>query len=126
MQVKIVLNVRGMSKEDIRGFVQMIRDWELRTPKAEIVGVLFETDPEITVAEAKEIFEGIFLEFDHLVGVPESKPGLLRLGRRGLVADGDLIGTCDELTLTVAEASEGEISVLQEAENITLVRIRGG
>ena len=114
MQVKIVLNVRGMSKEDIRGFVQMIRDWELRTPKAEIVGVLFETDPEI------------FLEFDHLVGVPESKPGLLRLGRRGLVADGDLIGTCDELTLTVAEASEGEISVLQEAENITLVRIRGG
>ncbi|KKK80881.1 hypothetical protein LCGC14_2819040, partial [marine sediment metagenome] len=101
MQVKIVLNVREMSKEDIRGFVQMIRDWELRTPKAEVVGVLFETDPEITVAEVKEIFEGIFPEFDHLVGVPESKPGLLRLGRRGLVADGDLIGTCDELTLTI-------------------------
>ncbi len=126
MQVKIVLNVREMSKEDIRGFVQMIRDWELQTPKAEIVGVLFETDPEITTAEAKEIFEGIFSEFDHLVAVSESKPGLLRLGRRGLVADGDLIGTCDELTLTIAEASEGDINVLQEAENITLVRIRGG
>ncbi|KKL91525.1 hypothetical protein LCGC14_1893730, partial [marine sediment metagenome] len=50
----------------------------------------------------------------------------LRLGRRGLVADGDLIGTCDELTLTIVEASEGDINVLQEAENITLVRVRKG
>lgn len=123
MEVKVVLNVKEMSKEDIRAFVQMIRDWELRTPRAEIVGIMFETDPEITTAEAKEIFEGIFPEYDHLAELPKPQPGLLRLGSRGIVVDGDLIGTCEELTLSLAEAGEREINLLQEAQNITLVRI---
>lgn len=123
MEVKIVLNVKEMSQEDIRAFVQMIRDWELRTPRAEVVGVLFETDPEITTAEAKEIFEGIFPEYDHLGEVPKPQPGLLRLGHRGIVVDGDLIGTCEELSLSLAEAGEREIGLLQEAQNITLVRM---
>lgn len=126
MQVKVVLNVKEMSKEDIRAFVQMIREWELRTPKATVAGVMFETDPEITTTEAKEIFEGIFPKFDHLEGIPQPEPGLLRLGNRGIVVDGDLIGTCDELTLSLAEAGEKEIGLLQEAQNITLVRIRKG
>ena len=67
MKVKIVINVKETTKDDIRDFVQMIREWELRTPKATICGVLFETDPEITSEEAKAIFEGIFPEFEHLV-----------------------------------------------------------
>jgi len=123
VEVKIVLNVKEMSKEDIRAFVQMIREWELRTPKATVAGVKIEIDPEITTTEAKEIFEGIFPEFDPLVEVPKTLPGLLRLGPRGVVIDGDLIGTCDELTLSLAEGPEREIGLLQEAQDITLVRI---
>ena len=125
MNVKIVINAQKTTKDDIRDFVQMIREWELRTPKSSIAGVLFETDPEITSAEAKEIFEGIFPEFEHLVELPGSQAQLLRLGARGIAVEGKLVGTCDELTLSIAEASEEDIKKLQEAEAIALVRIRG-
>ena len=126
MKVKLVINVKETTKDDIRDFVQMIREWELRTPKATICGVLFETDPEITSAEVKEIFEGIFPEFKHLVEIPAPKAQLLRLGSRGVAVGGKLIGTCDELSLSIGEASEEDIKGLQEAEAIALVRIRKG
>ena len=126
MKAKLTINVKETTKDDIRDFVQMIREWELRTPKATVCGVLFETNPEITSAEAKEIFEGIFPEFKHLVEIPASKAQLLRLGSRGVAVGGKLIGTCDELSLSIGEASEEDIKGLQEAEAIALVRIRKG
>ena len=126
MNVKIVINTHETTKEDIRAFVQMIREWELRTPKSSIVGVLFETDPEITSAEAKVIFEGIFPEFEHLVEIPDTQTQLLRLGTRAITVEGKLVGTCDELTLSIGEANEEDIKKLQEAEAIALVRIRRG
>jgi len=126
MKVKIVLNITNMNKEDIRAFVQMIREWELRTPMAEIAGVLFDTDPEITSDEAKEIFEGIFPEFEHLVEIPASKAQLLRLGVRGIAVGGKLVGTCDELTLSIGEATEEEMRELQEAQTISLVKMVKG
>ena len=126
MKVKIVINVKETTKDDIRDFVQMIREWELRTPKATICGVLFETDPEITSEEAKEIFEDIFPEFKHLVEIPASKAQLLRLGTRGIAVGGKLVGTCDELTLSIGEATEEEMRELQEAQTISLVKMVKG
>lgn len=126
MEVKIVLNITNMNKEDIRAFIQMIREWELRTPRAEIVGVLFDTDPQITTAEAKEIFEDIFPEYERLVKIPGSKAQLLRLGTRGIVVGGKLVGTCDELTLSIGEATEEEMRELQEAWSISLVKMVKG
>jgi len=126
MKVKIVLNITNMNKEDIRAFVQMIREWELRTPMAEIAGVLFDTDPEITSDEAKEIFEGIFPEFEHLVEIPASKAQLLRLGARGVAVGGKLVGTCDELTLSIGEATDEKMRELQEAQTISLVKMVKG
>lgn len=126
MKVKIVINVKETTKDDIRDFVQMIREWEMRTPKAIICGVLFETDPEITSEEAKEIFEDIFPEFKHLVEIPASKAQLLRLGTRGVAVDGKLMGTCDELTLSIGEATEEEMRDLQEAQTISLVKMVKG
>jgi len=126
MNVKIVINSQETTKDDIRAFVQMIREWELRTPKSSITGALFETDPEITSEEAKAIFEGIFPEFEHLVEIPPTKANLLRLGSRGITVEGKLVGTCDELTLSIAEASEEEMKALQDAENISLVRMNKG
>ncbi|KKM22398.1 hypothetical protein LCGC14_1625700, partial [marine sediment metagenome] len=38
MNVKVVINVEETTKDDIRAFVQMIRDWELRTPRSNITG----------------------------------------------------------------------------------------
>ena len=126
MNVKVVINVKEMTRDDLRDFVGMIREWELRTPKATICGVLFETDPEITSAEAKAIFEGIFPEFEHLVEIPGGQAQLLRLGSRGIAVGGKLVGTCDELTLSIAEASEEEMKALQDAENISLVKMNKG
>ena len=126
MNVKVVINVKGTTKDDIRDFVQMIREWELRTPKATICGVLFETEPEITSEEAKRIFEGLFPEFEHLVEIPGGQAQLLRLGTRGISVEGKLMGTCDELTLSIGQASEEEIKKLQEAEAIALVKIHKG
>ena len=126
MEIKIVLNITNMDKEDIRAFVQMIREWELRTPRAEIAGVLFDTNPQITSAEAKGIFEGMFPEFEHLVEIPASKAQLLRLGTRGIAVGGKLVGTCDELTLSIGEATEEEMRELQEAQTISLVKMVKG
>ena len=126
MNVKIVINSQEMTKNDIRDFVQMIREWELRTPRSSITGVLFETDPEITSEEAKAIFEGIFPEFEHLVEIPRSQTQLLRLGDRGISIEGKLVGTCDELTLSIGQASEEEIKRLQEAKAIVLLKIHRG
>ncbi len=126
MKVKIVLNITSMNKEDIRALVQMVREWELRTPRATICGVLFDTDPEITSEEAKAIFEGIFPEFEHLLEIPATKGQLLRLGERGITVEGKLVGTCDELTLSIGEASDKEIRELQEAQTISLVKMVTG
>ena len=126
MNVKIVINAKETTKDDIRAFIQMIREWELRAPRANICGILFETDPEITSAEAKAIFEGIFPEFEHLLEIPKAKTQLLRLGSRGITIEGELVGTCDELSLSIGEASEEEIKRLEEADAIVLVRIRRG
>ena len=126
MKVKIVISATGMNKEDIRAFVQVIREWELRTPRAEIAGVLFDTDPQITTAEAKEIFEGIFPEFEHLVEIPAGKGQLLRLGTRGVAIGGKLVGTCDEMTLSIGEATEEGMQELQEAQTISLIKMVKG
>ena len=126
MKVKIVINVKETTQDDIRDFVRMIREWELRTSKATICGVLFETDPEITSEEAKAIFEGIFPEFEHLVEIPASKAKLLRLGARLITVEGKPIGTCDELTLSIGEASEEEMQKLQETNCIALVKMVKG
>lgn len=126
MQVKIVLNVKEMEKVDIREFIRMIRDWELRTPAAEVVGILFETDPEVSSKEAKEIFQGIFGEFEHVVEIPSTKPSFIRLGTRGVTVDGKLVGTCDELTLSLGSASPEDLDNLENATTIGLVKIRNG
>ena len=126
MNVKIVINSQDATQDDIRAFVQMIREWELRTPKSNITGVLFETDPEISSAEAKAIFEGIFPEFEHLVEMPASKAKLLRLGTRLITVEGQPIGTCDELTLSIGEATEEEMQKLQETNCIALVKMNKG
>ena len=126
MNVKVVINCQDTTQDDIRAFVQMIREWELRTPKSSITGVLFETDPEISSAEAKAIFEGVFPEFEHLVEIPDSKAKLLRLGTRLITIEGQPVGTCDELTLSIGEASEEEMQRLQDTNCIALVKMNKG
>ena len=126
MQVRIVLTVNEMEKPDIRDFIGMIREWELRTPSSDIIGVFFETDPEISTQEAREIFQGIFPEFEHLVEIPATTPTVIRLGSRGVTADGRLVGACEELSLSIGSATAEEVQELENADTICLVRIRKG
>ena len=126
MQVRIVLTVKEMEKPDIRDFIGMIREWELRTPSSDVIGVFFETDPEMSTQEAREIFQGIFPEFEHLVEIPNARPTLIRLGSRGVTADGRLVGTCEELSLSIGSATPEEVQELENAGTISLVKIRKG
>ena len=104
MFVKIVFSANDLEKPDIREFIRLVREWELRTPKAEVVGVFFETDPQITSEEAKELFTGIFRESEHVLEVPSTDPSFIRLGQRGVTVNGKLIGTVSELTLSLGAA----------------------
>lgn len=138
MKVKMILNADNMTKADLRAFIQKIREWELKTPKSQIVGILFDTDPQMSSQESADIFRGIFPEFKHLAEIPgpvKPEEGLhvtvapdegsvLRLGTRGIIVDGELIGTCNELTLSIGEAGETELKKLQEAHVIQLVKIK--
>ena len=123
MQARIVLNVKQMTKEDITELIRAVRDWELRTPKASIVGVRCDTLPKMEAAEEREVFLPYFPDIDRLVGTSEPEPGFLALGARGVVVDGKLIGTCDELSLSFGSVGLEEVTALENAETIGLVRI---
>ncbi len=126
MFVKIVFSANDLEKADIREFIRLVREWELRTPKAEVVGVFFETDPPITSEEAKALFSGIFREAEHVLTIPSTDPSLIRLGQRGVTVDGKLMGTCDELTLSIGAASPEDLESLEHAQTIGLVKINRG
>ena len=140
MKVKMILNAENMTKEDLRRFIQVIREWELKTPKSTIVGILFDTDPQMSSPESADIFRGIFPEFNHLVEIPGAiKPeeglhvtvapvegNILCLGSRAISIKGALVGYCEEMTLSIGEASQADIKSLQEADILQLVRVRRG
>lgn len=56
----------------------------------------------------------------------EQQPKELNLGPRMIVVRGRVIGTCDALSLTIAEATDEEIEELRSADEVSLVRIAGG
>lgn len=55
----------------------------------------------------------------------EQKGNELRLGPRLVMVSGKLVGTCDDLSLTIAEATDEEIEELRGADAIRLVKPRG-
>lgn len=126
MNIKIVFSAKDTTKEDLRAFVTMVKEWELRTPKATVTGVLFVREKEISNEDASAIFEGIYPEFENLIDAPVGPDQMLRLGSRGIVIDGKLVGTCGDLSLTLEAAGEADIEALQEAKTISLVRMAKG
>lgn len=140
MRVKMILNAENMTKADLRAFIQKIRTWELMTPRSQIVGILFDTDPQMSSQESLDIFRGIFPEFQHLVEIPgpvkpdeglhvtvaPTEGSVLRLGSRAIRIKGEVVGSCEEMTLSIGEASEADIKRLQEADTIQLDKIRRG
>ncbi|MBW2675071.1 MAG: hypothetical protein JRD89_16950 [Deltaproteobacteria bacterium] len=55
----------------------------------------------------------------------EQEGNELRLGPRLVMVGGKLVGTCDDLSLTIAEATKEEIEELRGADAIRLVKPRG-
>ncbi len=121
MKVTMRFEAKDLSQEDVRSFIRSLREWELRTLKSDVVGIYLTTDPQLDVEEVKAIFEGIYpVEVDD----NETPPlPILRLGKRGILVEGKLIGYCDEMSLTVAESSEEEIERLQEVQIISLLKM---
>lgn len=61
-----------------------------------------------------------------LMSQPAPEMRELRLGPRLLIVKGKPLGTCDGLSLTIAEATEQEIEELQSANEISMVKMAKG
>jgi hypothetical protein len=126
MDVEMVFRAKNLSKEELRALLQKIREWELSTPRSELDGFTFKTEPEMSSSETLELFAGITPKYENVISVPLPKNPVISLGTRGLVVNGELLGTVDELSLTVGEAGEGEMMKLLRAQTIQLVRMAKG
>lgn len=126
MKVKMMMNANNMSYDELRALLQKLREWELQTARSEVDGLFFETDPEMTSEETRELFAGIYPEFKHLVEVPRETGSVLSLGSRNLFADGEAVGSLEEFTFTIGRADETVLEKIQNAYRIELTRIGRG
>ncbi len=133
MKAKMTMNIQDMTKDDLRAFIQRIREWEIATPMSTIVGIVFETDPQMSSEETKELFRSVFPEYMDLVEIPltpaaqaAQEGDILRLGSRGMVVNGELIATLQEMCLTICEADEPALEKLRNAPVIQLIRVNQG
>jgi len=120
------MQATNLSKEDLRALIQAFREWELRTPRSEVVWVEFGTDPQLSTEEARDLFQGIYPPFKEQITIP-SRTRQLNLGHRAISVTGEgIVGTVDELSLTLADASDEQIQRLQDAQTISLVKMGKG
>ena len=124
MKVTMILKANELSQEDLRSLIQAIRQWGTAMP--EMATLLFDTNPQLSHEEAEALLEGLGLPLLATLEVRGALPKELRLGPRGITVGGKLIGTCDGLSLTIAEVSEEEIQEMESAQVIGLVRMARG
>ncbi len=124
MKVTMMLKADDLSQEDLRSLVQAIREWGTAMP--ELATLLFDTNPPLSHEEARALLQGIGLPIHATLEVRGAPPKELRLGPRGIMVGGKLVGTCDGMSITVAEAGEEEIQALEGAPVIGLVRMARG
>jgi hypothetical protein len=126
MNVEMVFKAKNLGKEELRGLLQKIREWELSTPRTELDGFTFTTEPQMSQEETMELFEGISPKYKNVVSFPLPENAVVCLGDRAVVVKGEMVGTCEELTLTIGAAPDELVKQVQEANEITLVRMAKG
>ncbi len=124
MKVTMILKANDLSQEDLRSLIQAIRQWGTAMP--EMATMLFDTNPQLSHEEAEALLEGLGLPLLATLEVRGALPKELRLGPRGITVGGKLVGTCDSLSLTIAEATDKEIEEMERAPAIGLVRMARG
>jgi hypothetical protein len=123
MNAKMTLNIKDMDRDDLQAFIQMVRDWELRTPKSSITGILINTEPELTTEETTELFAGVFPDFESLVEIPIPQGAVLRLGTRQVLVNDQLVGVLEELCLNIGSTNDTVTKLLEDAEIIGLKKV---
>ena len=68
---------------------------------------------------------------EEVLGIDTMRPGRdtgdnIRLGPRLIIVEGEALGTADDLTMQVAEATEEELEKLKGAQMILLARVNQG
>lgn len=126
MHVTLTLSARNISRDQLRALIQAIRDWEQGVGGNEPCGIRCETNPRMTVDETQKLLSEIHPDFARRAVYRESPTRVLRLGQRMLTVGGKLIGTCDQLSLEIAEGTAQEIEELENAQVISLVRMTKG
>jgi len=130
MVLRVVISTDNVeSKEQIKGLIEAIRSWELKTPHAEVTAILIETEPEIPKEELDRLFAGIYPNPDEVffkATTAEEKPGAVLFGRRSIMVNGKIMGYCEDMGFTFSEATPEEIKQLQDAGSIVLSKMYQG
>ena len=124
MKVTMILKANELCQEDLRSLIQAIRQWGTAMP--EMATLLFDTKPPLSREEAEALLQGAGLPLLATLEVRGAPTRQLSLGPRGITVGGKLIGTCDGLSLTIAEATDKEIEEMESAPAIGLVRMARG
>ncbi len=112
-----------LSKEELRSLMQAIRTWGEQLGDR-VVGFTIDA-PELTRQEVIELLGDIY----PIVGefaLPPAPGKLLRFGPRMIVVGDSMLATCDDMAITVAEATDEEIECFENASEIKLVKIMKG
>lgn len=123
MDIRMVFEAKEMSKEDITLLVQKIREWELTTKRTQIDYFEFTTDPPISTEETTELLGKVFPKFDNVLTIPLAPNGMLRLGTRAILIEGEIVGKVEEVVLNVEGASEEDVKKLTDAVEVIFRKI---
>ncbi len=129
MEAKIMVHCDDVSKEDLYLFLQAIRGWEAPDSGKKTARISIETSPRMAIEEMRELVGRLtpaIVEEVILKSQPRPKVRELRLGPRLLIIKGKPLGTCDGLSLNIAEATDQEIEELRSANEISLVKMAKG
>ena len=126
MEVKLMVHSKELSSEELLALLQAVRDCEMRHFKKKTIGIWIDA-PQLSAAEAKNILGKVQPPFAKHWELPTQPPAkVLNLGKRMILVGNRTLGTCDEVALSIAEATGEEIRELEAAHVIGLVRMAQG
>lgn len=125
MQVKLTIQSPDLSREQLLALLNAIRGCERQFMPKKLLAILVKTTPRLPMEEVARLFQKVTPGFASIYSLPlEDKDAarVLELGSRLVALAGKVVGTCDRLILTIAEATEEEIQDLEQTQAITLIR----
>lgn len=125
MEVTVTIKSADLTRYELLSLLQAIRDCEQTNFRQKLLGIAVGTEPQMSQDELLELLAQIRPSLA-LIQMPVEKPRVVHLGSRLISLGSNVVGTCDDMSFTIAEATDKEIEDLQNARVISLVRAGKG